>query len=90
MIPDIATIATAVAALAVVLALVVAAGRLARAGGFKATPGRTRLLAVDETIALDSRRRLHLVRCGGRQVLLLTGGGSDTVVGWMPDDGAPR
>ncbi len=90
MIPDIATIATTIAALAVVLALVVAAGRLARAGGFKANPGRPRLLAVDETIALDSRRRLHLVRCGGRQVLLLTGGGSDTVVGWVADQDAPR
>ena len=90
MIPDIATIATAIAALAVVLALVVAAGRLARASGFKTNPGRSRLLAVDETIALDSRRRLHLVRCGGRQVLLLTGGGSDTVVGWLPEQDAPR
>jgi flagellar protein FliO/FliZ len=48
------------------------------------------LLAVDETIALDSRRRLHLVRCGGRQVLLLTGGGSDTVVGWVPEQEPPR
>lgn len=90
MIPDIATIATAIAALAVVLALVVAAGRLARASGFKVNPGRSRLLAVDETIALDSRRRLHLVRCGGRQVLLLTGGGSDTVVGWVPEQEPPR
>ena len=27
-----------------------------------------------ETVALDPRRRLHLVQCGQRQVVLLTGG----------------
>ncbi|MBN8891274.1 MAG: flagellar biosynthetic protein FliO, partial [Rhodospirillales bacterium] len=41
-------------------------------------------LAVARTLALDPRRRLHLVRCEGRQVLLLTGGAQDIVVGWLP------
>jgi flagellar protein FliO/FliZ len=36
-------------------------------------------------LALDSGRRLHLVRCEGRDVLLLTGGPQDVVVGWLPD-----
>jgi flagellar protein FliO/FliZ len=42
-------------------------------------------LTVRETIALDPRRRLHLVQCADRQVILLTGGAQDLVVGWVPD-----
>ncbi|MGE0223908.1 MAG: flagellar biosynthetic protein FliO, partial [Acetobacteraceae bacterium] len=84
MIPDLATVATAVAALAVVLALVLFVARLARFGGIQSRAAGNRLLIIEETIALDPRRRLHLVRCAGRRVLVLTGGGSDTVVGWLP------
>jgi len=40
-------------------------------------------------IALDSRRRLYLIECQGRRVLLLTGGGQDVVVGW-PDEHPPQ
>lgn len=39
------------------------------------------------TLALDPRRRLHLLSCEGRVVLLLTGGPQDLVVGWLPDAG---
>jgi flagellar protein FliO/FliZ len=76
---------TAVAALAVVLVLVWAAARALRFSGL--APHRTdgRILTVRDTVALDSRRRLHVVRCGARDVVLLTGGGQDVVVGWMPD-----
>lgn len=49
--------------------------------------GRAGPLAVEQVLALDARRRLVLVRCGARRVLLLTGGGSDVVVGW-PDSAA--
>jgi flagellar protein FliO/FliZ len=84
MLSDLATLLTALAALAAVLALVVLAGRLARAGGLAPRRGTNPRLAVQEAIALDSRRRLHLVRCGEREVLLLTGGGQDLVVGWLP------
>jgi hypothetical protein len=38
-----------------------------------------------ETIALDPRRRLHLVKCGERRVVLLVGGVQDLVVGWLPE-----
>ncbi len=34
--------------------------------------------------AIDPRRRLVLARCDGREVLLLVGGPTDTVVGWLP------
>ena len=41
-------------------------------------------LALVEVVRLDARRRLHLVRCADRRVLILTGGGKDVVVGWLP------
>jgi hypothetical protein len=45
---------------------------------------RTGHLARLETVALDPRRRLHLVKCGDRRVVLLVGGSQDIVVGWLP------
>ncbi len=42
-------------------------------------------LRLDRVLALDARRRLSLVRVGGRHVLLLTGGAQDQVVGWLPE-----
>ncbi len=38
-------------------------------------------------LGLDGRRRLHLVQCGSGQVLLLTGGTSDTMLVWPPQPG---
>jgi flagellar protein FliO/FliZ len=75
---------TAVAALAVVLALVWLGARAARLTGLAPRPAGARILALQDTIALDSRRRLLVVRCGARDVVLLTGGGQDVVVGWLP------
>jgi flagellar protein FliO/FliZ len=56
--------------------------------GARAIRGRGpagRRLSIAEVIALDARRRLVLVRCDGREVLLLTGGGQDAVLGWLPE-----
>jgi flagellar protein FliO/FliZ len=77
------SILTAVAALVAVLALVWLAGRAARFGGMARRPAAGGLLAVQDVLALDARRRLHLIRCDGRRVLLLTGGAQDVVVGWL-------
>lgn len=75
---------TALAALAAVLALIWLAGRAARLAGLARRPSASgRLLSVEDVIALDARRRLHLVRCADRQVVLLTGTGQDLVVGWI-------
>jgi flagellar protein FliO/FliZ len=76
---------TAVGALVAVLALVLLGGRALRASGLApgARPGAR--LGVQESLALDARRRLTLVRCDGRDVLLLTGGAQDQVVGWLPE-----
>ena len=82
------SIATACAALLAVLALIWVASRAARLGGIAARRNPTGLLKVQETVALDPRRRLHLLGCDGRRVLLLTGGGQDIVVGWLPERAA--
>jgi flagellar protein FliO/FliZ len=68
-----------------VLALILVATRLFQASLWRAQsrPGRT--LVLRESIAIDPRRRIHLVQCGHRQVVLLTGGAQDVVVGWMRD-----
>ncbi len=73
-----------------VLGLIVLLGRLAawqrdRKG---AGSGGVDLLAREATLMLDAKRRLHLIRCANRRVLILTGGGSDVLVGWLPEDEA--
>jgi flagellar protein FliO/FliZ len=78
-----ATTLTALAALAVVLGLVWLASRAARWGGLAPRQTGPRRLVVQDAIALDARRRLTLVRCDDRSVLLLTGGAQDVVVGWL-------
>ena len=50
-----------------------------------ARPGARRRLAIREVLPLDPKRRLVLVRCDGRDLLLLTGGADDVPLGWLPD-----
>lgn len=85
MTPEITHWLSAAASLLAVIGLVLLGGRLLRASGFApaAKPGAR--LSVQETLALDPRRRLVLVRCDGRDLLLLTGGTQDQVVGWLPE-----
>jgi flagellar protein FliO/FliZ len=77
------SILTAIAALVAVLALIWVAGRVARFGGMARRPASGGVLAVQDVLALDARRRLHLISCDKRRVLLLTGGAQDVVVGWL-------
>ena len=84
MLPNPATLLTALAALAVVLGLVWLAARAARLAGLGPRTGGGRMLNVVDSVALDPRRRLHLVACAEGRVLLLTGGSADLVVGWLP------
>jgi flagellar protein FliO/FliZ len=76
------------AALIGVLGLIWVAARIARLGGFARRPTAGGTMGVEDVLALDTRRRLHLIRCGQRRVLVLTGGPQDVVVGWL-DGGAP-
>lgn len=85
MILDTSTWMTAVAALIAVVALILLAGRLARRAGLAPRAGNGRL-RLEEALPLDARRRLLLVRCDGRGLLLLTGGAQDQVVGWLPPE----
>lgn len=41
---------------------------------------RKRRLAISETLAIDSRRRLMIVKCDGAEHLLLLGANSETVI----------
>ncbi len=72
----------AAAALAAVLALIWALHLLART---RLRPQPNRRLRLGETIALDAKRRLHLVHCDQKCVLIQTGGAQDMVVGWLPE-----
>lgn len=72
-----------VVALAFVLALIGAMAWLARRFGFAPPPrlpGQPRRLKVIETLALDARRRLVLVRRDQTEHLLLVGGATELTV----------
>jgi flagellar protein FliO/FliZ len=76
---------SAVAALAVVLGVILLAGRAARLPRFARRLGREAgRMSIVEQLSLDPRRSLLLVRCDSRCVLLLTGQ-QDQVVGWLPE-----
>ncbi len=79
------TILFAIVVLIGVIALIGAAAKLYGFAGWRPRPRPGRTLVLRESIALDPRRRIHLVQCGQRQVVLLTGGGQDLVIGWMQD-----
>lgn len=53
---------------------------------YVAAKRQTRHLAVLESLALDQRRRLSLIRCGARTGVILTGGGTDVFLGWTDDE----
>ncbi len=78
--------AQAVAALCVVIALVMLAGLLARRAwpGARPPPGPN-ALRLRASLAVDGRRRLHLIEAPGAAVLVLTGGASDVLLALPPD-----
>ena len=80
----------ALPALALVLGLALLAGRAAKSFGLapRHMPGG-RLEAV-QAVALDSRRRIHLIRWENRHLLVLTGGGSDLLLGWVDGEQSGR
>lgn len=82
--------ATAVAALLVVLALIWG-GACALRATRSSVPGATsQKLAIHAALALDPKRRIYLIACEDRHVLLLTGGGTDVVLGWLPPEPSRR
>jgi flagellar protein FliO/FliZ len=75
---------TAGFALLFVLGLILLLARLLRATGLAPQTGGQRL-KLQEVLALDGRRRVIILRCDGRDVLLLTGGAQDLCLGWLPE-----
>ncbi|MDE2006152.1 MAG: flagellar biosynthetic protein FliO [Rhodospirillales bacterium] len=80
------SLSTAAFALAAVLALIALIAWIARRFGFAVPvrPGGPAPLALEASLALDPRRRLLLLRIADRRLLLLTGGGADLPLGWLP------
>jgi flagellar protein FliO/FliZ len=74
---------TAGIALLFVLGLILLLARLLRATGLASQTSGQRL-KLQEVLALDARRRVIILRCDGREVLLLTGGPQDLCLGWLP------
>ncbi len=74
---------TAGLALLFVLGLILLLARLLRATGLAPQTAGQRL-KLQEVLALDARRRVVILRCDGREVLLLTGGAQDLCLGWLP------
>lgn len=81
------TIVTSALALAAVLGMVLLAGRALRGVGLAGFRPSSRL-ALRETIAIDRSRSLRIVACDERELLLLVGGSTDLVIGWLPSNGA--
>ena len=61
------------------------AGRALRHAGLARPAASGRVLVLKDTLVLDTRRRLYLIGHGSRAVLLLTGGETDLVVGWLDE-----
>jgi hypothetical protein len=80
------------ASLAAVLALVLLAGRAARLRGLAQSAG-PHALHLAATLALDTRRRLHLVQTEAGDLIVLTGGANDNIIPWpkrpRPPAGTP-
>lgn len=71
-------------ALTGIVALLLLLARGARAAGLAPRLSGGQRMRVEETLALDARRRLLLVRVDGERLLLLTGGSADQNLGWVP------
>ncbi|MDB5315531.1 MAG: hypothetical protein JWO26_3160 [Rhodospirillales bacterium] len=74
----------AAGALIAMVAVLLLLGRAARLTGLAPRGGGQRL-RIEESLALDARRRVTLLRVDGRAMVLLTGGGTDVCLGWLPE-----
>ena len=69
--------------LVAVIGLIGIAALIARKAGVASLPasmGRKRRLTVSESLPLDARRRLLIVRCDDREHLIILGAQSETIV----------
>jgi len=80
MLSDPASLGIAAASLLLVVGLVAGLGRAIRAAGLAGAGAAGRRLAVIEAVAIDPKRRLVLLRCDGREALVLTGPAGDLLL----------
>ncbi len=74
---------TALAALIFVVCAICLAGRLLRFARSATSAPMGKRLAITDSLALGPRRRLLVIRCDGKDLLLLTGGTQDLMLGWL-------
>ncbi len=80
---------SATGALALVIGLIVLLRFGARFVAPKPRSAGAPDLLLRGQIGLDGKRRLHLLRCAGSQVLVLTGGAGDVMVVLPPPSAEP-
>lgn len=79
---DILTVLAALAGVIVMILLVRFATRFIGMAPRRSSPQGA--LSLEASLSIDPRRRLSLVACRGHRLLLLTGGPSDVLLGWLP------
>ena len=76
-------------ALSLVILSVMILGQLARKGwlpfGTIARQGDKRL-SVASVLAIDTKRRLMIIQCDGREALVLLSSNRETMLGWLDGD----
>jgi len=77
---ELVAISRILAALVFVLGLILLAAALARKSGLVGAARGARRLALVETLALDAKRRAAILRCDGREHLVVMSGESVTVI----------
>nr|WP_321984386.1 hypothetical protein [uncultured Lichenicoccus sp.] len=78
------------AGLAAVIVMILLARYGTRFTGLLPKPGQKQtVLSIRASLSIDPRRRLNLIDCDGRRLLLLTGGTTDLMLGWLPQDERP-
>lgn len=80
---SLSSLLTTTAALGAVICAILFAAHVLRRTGLAGTSATTRL-RLRESLSLDRTRRLHLVACDDRDLLVLAGPNGDMLVGWMP------
>jgi len=80
----VSSLLSALAALVFVVCLIWLTGRGLRMTRSASLPFVGKRLAVIDSLALGPRKRLLLIHCDGKDLLLLTGGTQDILLGWLP------
>jgi flagellar biogenesis protein FliO len=80
---NVQSVLVAVCSLTSIIAFLLVGTRLMRRRLMSVGLPSTRALRLCETLPLDPKRRIHLLECEGSKVLVMTGGGSDQVIGWV-------